>query len=360
MKVDYKDFNERAAHLCKRYQVTGSSDEDAKSNSILNATVPVAPRHSGDFWITPNALLRCSLFRVAQPRAERKHFHRHRLPLQGSRQGHVEYTGEELRQSDGDVFMSLLRAEQKTPGLAVIRPRLLATELGWGTSTGAEQRVENSIIRMSATNVEVSLHYLLTKKSCKIAFSLVAGYSLAPTGEWLVYLDERLHSVRPELYTYIQNSHLSQLTSGAVLASWLLKYLSSHREPAPITFEDLRRFCGASSVPKEFSRLVNLAAKQLQKIGFLESFTVDDGMLKVVRIPFEFGVNHDEDGDVDTPKNAADTPKVAADTLNNAADTPKVAADTPKGAADTLDFAAHTPRHSKKREKASGNIGLSI
>jgi|SRR5471030_847551 len=304
MKNDYQDFNNRANKLLEMYLGQGLDLEPAGICALVAAKVPVAPRHADDVLITPNALLRCPLFRVAQSRAERKRFHRHHLPLQGSREGYVEYTGEELRQSDGDVFMALLKKEQKTPGLAVVKLRQFAQKLGWGNSNDAVQRLEDSIVRLSATNVEINSHFSQSKSSTtakKFSLSLVVKYEQEEPGVWLVYLDSKLRDVRKDMYTRIKDSHLAQLSSGAALASWLLKYFSTHREPMPITFYELRRFCGAASVPKEFKRLAISALQQLQKIGFLESFACTNESLSVVRMPIERDLDADDDSAGDTP-----------------------------------------------------------
>lgn len=304
MENDYLDFNKRASKLMGFYLEKGLELEAAGICAVVAAKVPVSPSHADNVLITPNSLLRCPLFRVSQSRAPRKHFHRHHLPLQGSREGYVEYTGEELRQSDGDVFMALLQAEQKTPGLAVVKLRQFTQKLGWGSSNEAVQRLEDSIVRMSATNVEINTHFSQSKTSAnvkKYSLSLVVKYEQEKVGVWLVYLDTRLCDIRKDMYTRINDVHLARLSSGAALASWLLKYFSTHREPMPISFDDLRRFSGASSAPKEFKRLVVSALEQLLKIEFLESYVCEKEKISVIRMNIENDIAGTDNFAADTP-----------------------------------------------------------
>jgi len=316
MKKDFQDIDTRVQILRERYMARGQDRKAAIEKANRDARTPVAVGHPHQCLVAPNALLRSPLFRVAQTRAAREDFKEHYFPLQGSRGGYVEYSGQELRQSDGDVFMALLRAEQRTPGFAVIRLTPFAKEIGWGASSDAIRRVKDSLIRMSNTNVVINSFASSAKLVMpqKVEFSLVVGYTQEATGEWLVYLDGRLRLLKPVLYTRIPSSYLSKLSSGAVLASWLLKYFSSHRQPLPISFDELRRYSGAASKPAEFRRCVRQAIEQLRRIGFLESFSENGEMLKVTRALFQC---ENEAGDVAEQDNADGTFAAA----ENAADT---------------------------------------
>ena len=305
MKANYKNWGTRAADVLLYHLSKNTPSKVAEALATECTYKATAPWHPESVCVSPNSLLRCGLFRVAQTRATRSHLHRHRFPLQGSRGGYVEYTGAELRQSDGDVFMMLLQVEQDTPGIAVVRLRKFAKQLGWGTSNVSVSKLEDCIVRMSATNLEVNSNAMVgaSMMAGKVAFSLIHGYRQEEPGVWLVYLDSRLRGLKNNDYTRVQNDHLRQLPSGAVFASWLLKFLATHREPKPIRLEDLQTYCGSSSESKEFRRLTIAAASTLQKIGFLEEYLVERGELLVVRAAVASA------GDSES---AADTPDAGA------------------------------------------------
>lgn len=262
--------------------------DDAATIAAFNAKFPVAPWHNERFRVSPNVLLRCGLFRVAQSRAEREQLIGHRYPLQASRGGHIEYTGEELRQDDCDVFMSLLQAEQATPGVALIKPTAVTVALGWGRSSAAVGKLERSVIRMGACQVDISVNQTAGGKGkvlpSKTTLSLVDGHKKTKDGVWVVYLPGKIQSLCADNhYSKILKEDLDKLNKGAALASWLLKFYSTHRAPMPIKLADLKKYCGSVAVPKEFKRMVAEALEHLKEIGFLESYRVGEIDVGVLR-----------------------------------------------------------------------------
>lgn len=305
MQIKYRKLNERADELLRFYLGRNLQLTHAEGLAAQRAGKAIAPWHPEAAHLSPSVLLRCSIFRVAQTRAARQSFHRQKFPLQGSRGGYIEYTGVELRQSDGDLFMMLLKAEQETPGVVVVKFRQFAQKLGWGTTSQAVRRVEDSIVRMSATNLEVNSFAKqgASMMNGKLAFSLVLGYREEKPGVWLVYLDSRLWGFKENDYTWVHDQHLHQLPVGAVLASWLLKFLATHREPRAMRLDDLQVFCGSSATLKEFRRMAIEAAKTLIKVSFLEDFYVKNGELSVVRAPMDH-VQMQSESIGDTPREA--------------------------------------------------------
>jgi hypothetical protein len=288
MTEDFHDWNYRASDVRRHLLSRGNiNTETATVRAREKVSSPVMPWHSAESRVSPNDILRCGLFGVAQSRAVRAALHRHRYELQGTRGGHIEYTGQELRQSDGDVLMGLFHLEQSTPGVAVVSLRALAEAVGFGTSNLAVCRVEDAIIRMSASNLEINTCWKSSSgqfQEIRCAFSLVTGYRQVKKGVWAVYLPDELRElVQNSRYTRVCQSHLRGLNPGATLASWLLKFYSTHKVPKDLDINELHRLCGSSSKNKEFRRMLLSALEHLRNIDFLESYEVIGKMVKVVR-----------------------------------------------------------------------------
>lgn len=287
MKADYTNYNSRAELI--RSALAQAKDAEQYETKLdvaeLNASVPIAPWHPTDALACPSLFLRCGLFRVAQPRAPRQYQIRYRYETQGSRGGYIDYTGEELRQSDGDVFAILLNAERETPGFAVVRPRQFANRLGWGDSNRAIQRLEASIARMSTASIEIygQLRKGEASQPRRLELSLVAGYQKKSPRLWIVFLDGRLRHIDKLLFSWFKLDMLRALPVNGVLSSWLYKFFSTHREPHAIPIKKLRLYCGAASEANEFKRLLTAALENLTKVRFLESFVVDSENVTVVR-----------------------------------------------------------------------------
>lgn len=288
--VDYTKTADRARDLLERIlkEQPTRKYEDSVQLSYLLATTPVAPRHSADVRVSPNELLRSGLFRVAAYNSEREYLHRECLPLQASRGGYIEYTGIELRQDDCALFLELVRLEQETPGVAIVPLRRTAVALGWGNGNAAVKRVEDSIIRLKACDVEINVNKPAGEHGkvlpVKVGLSLVSAYKSVKKGVWVVYLPQEIRRLCVgNRYTRIVQAYVEKLSKGASLAAWLLRFYSTHREPRALTYEQLQTFCCARSEPKTFKQMVGEALEQLKSIGFLTDFEMGTKAVSVVR-----------------------------------------------------------------------------
>lgn len=288
--VDFNNFNERATelmnYLCAKNRKL--TLEAAATAAALIATDSLIPSNGDGALVSPNELLRCGLFGVASAKVKREYRQGYRYILQASRGGFINYTGMDLRQDDCDVFMSLLHAEQATPGVALINLRKFAKEVGFGTSNEALTRLENSLIRMKASAVEINVNKSVGPKGqvmmTKTGFSLIEKYEEVKKGVWVIYLPQEIRGLcSKNRYTRVLKSHLEQLTRGAALASWLLKFYSTHREPFAMKLTELHALSGSGAELKEFKRMTKDSLEQLKKIGFLESFKVGATDVTVVR-----------------------------------------------------------------------------
>jgi hypothetical protein len=201
--------------------------------------------HPENASIIPNELVRCALFRVADPASPRRSFSRHRLPVQASRNGYIEYSGEELRQDDRRVFMHALHREGDTPGAATFRPRRFCEDIGWGTSNAAYEKLIETLTRLKATSL---LMFVPRIARAGVAVSLIARWEFVPDSKEIrVYFDREIAELfRDQHYTRILRVYEDRLTRRSYLASWLLGfYVMRHTaNPSYSRSTDCRAFAG--------------------------------------------------------------------------------------------------------------------
>lgn len=243
---------------------------------------PLVPYHPENAPIIPNELVRCALFRVADPASPRRWFSRHRLPVQASRNGYIEYSGEELRQDDRRVLMHALHREGDTPGTAVFRPRRFCEDIGWGTSNAAYEKLIETLTRLKATSL---LMFVPRISRGGVAVSLIARSEFVPDSKQIrVHFDREIAGLfRDQHYTRILRVYEDQLTRRSYLASWLLGFYASHREPIAFPLDRLQSLCGDVTPRKEFRRKVALALQQLVDVKFLASFSIENGTVSCRR-----------------------------------------------------------------------------
>ena len=221
----------------------------------------------------PNEMVRCALFRVANPVRPRATYQAYALPVQAARDGVIEYTGCELRQDDRAVFLELLSLEPRSPGRAVFRPRVVCEAMGWGRSNTALAHLKDCLARLATARL--LFRKIARLKVDQFSVSLVGAVG-EDQGVMVVELDS---AVRPlfagNYFTRILRAHHDGLNRRSYLAAWLLGYYASHREPLATTVAALQALCGDDDTPaKEFRRKLSDALAQLQAVGFLASYTM--------------------------------------------------------------------------------------
>lgn len=243
---------------------------------------PLVPYHPENTSVIPNELVRCALFRVADPASPRRWFSRHRLTVQAARNGYIEYSGEELRQDDRRVFMHALSLEGDIPGTATFRPRRFCQDIGWGTSNAAYEKLIDTLTRLKATCLLMFVPRIARQGA---AVSLIARVEFVPDSKEIqVCFDREIAELfRDQHYTRILRVYEDRLTRRSYLASWLLGFYASHREPIAFPLDRLQSLCGDVTLRKEFRRKAALALQQLVDVKFLESFSIEHGTVSCRR-----------------------------------------------------------------------------
>ena len=226
----------------------------------------------------PNELIRSALFNAKNRNNKREYLKNAPIYVVGD--GEMRYTGEELRQDDETVWMQILHLARLQPLATWVefkRSEFLKA-LGWPTSAYYYRRLDETIKRLSATNLSIAskrLHKL-------VGVSLIRKYD---DTEDLVKI-----WLEPEIKTLFEGQHYTlnewkqRLALPSGIASWLHAYFASHAKPYPVKLETIAEGAGV-----KFERLRALRAKVeealqgLVDVGFLKSYEIKNGLVHVER-----------------------------------------------------------------------------
>lgn len=226
----------------------------------------------------PNALARCALFTASSPKNPRLRFARDQLvSLQGAV---IEYTGEELRQDDQDVFLQIVHlGRSHAPGdWVVVSGHQILTALGWGRGGDRYDRLKASIARLYEGSIWI------TRDDGRAGF---AG-RLIDRLEWFDEVGDGKQTkwrfrLDPKIVQLFGSDSFSlidweQRLSLPALEKWLHSFYLTHRAPFPYKVEKLYGLCGSKvKEVRQFRYMLKKALARLCEIGFLESFNIEAG-----------------------------------------------------------------------------------
>lgn len=255
------------------------------SHQVVEAVTVQLPLWREHLRSLPNELLRSALFNARNRSIPRASLKEQDIVVIGD--GAIVYTGEELRQDDETVWMQLLQLAQPKPAGDVITftPYAFCKAVRWGTDGASYDRLRKCLTRMQATSLKV----VSGRLGRGLSLSMIPRFrweDLA-TGKSLAQYEV---SIAPELvkmfgdqcFTSIEWEQRLALPVG--IATWLHGYFASHKEPYPIQLETIRRGSGITTEkPAHVQTHVERALGNLKKVGFLKSWTIRDGLVKVQR-----------------------------------------------------------------------------
>lgn len=253
----------------------------------------------------PNELVRCAVF-AAKNRKEPRAMFRATAPLVvpviGG--GEVRYTGEELRQDDESVWMELVHmAKESRSPIVTFTPTSLIRSLQWPDNGMSYARLLTTLRRLRSASLEV----YSARLGRGVSTGLIVDYAFSDKGDgkpWSVTVfrpESELLFLFDKLYSRVNRDARLALPEG--LATWLLGFLSSHREPFGHRIDTLAIGAGLTldvaddgkmseaeltakrkARAREVKRLFKRALTELQRVGFLEGFQITTGgVVKVVR-----------------------------------------------------------------------------
>ena len=245
----------------------------------------MVPDFSDVFRGVPNPFLRGGLF-TARSKSERNN-----LPgvkVASLSNFDIEYKGEELRQDDLSVWMSLISRARNQPlgdkvyftGYALIK------DLGWSMNKVGYARAKACIERLKLTSLKIS------SKDLKAAYagSLIRDYAWdaiddSGNAKWMIRFEPKIAQLFGNSNTtLLEWEERKQLGTRGTLLQWLHGYYSTHGVPIPMLVTKLHELCESEekSIPN-FTIRLRKALETLLSIGFLVRYRIDNGLVSVER-----------------------------------------------------------------------------
>lgn len=227
----------------------------------------------------PNAFARSALFNVANLRkGDRENFKRREIASLENLT--INYTGEELRQDDEDVFLQILHLFRGLEVGEVVKFTAFSilVELGWTKNSRSYQRLIDTIDRLKASSVGITS----TMPGVQQNFS----GSLIRTFRWReeghnVQLREWEIRLEPEIVALFKGTDYSRLDWAIrlklpPLAKWFHSFYHTHQHPLPYKVETFQRLTGSDfNELRKFRAALKKALELLVEVGFLKSYRVD-------------------------------------------------------------------------------------
>jgi hypothetical protein len=242
--------------------------------------LPIWPQ---DLRGLPNAFARSALFTVANMRkGERKNMKRALIATVSGIK--IEYTGEELRQDDEDVFLQILHiARNQELGTPVrFTAYSMISELGWTKNTSSYKRLVDCLDRMKASSITLTV---AARQGGQEGYSgsLIRSFrwreegdGQAPMREWEILLEREIISLfNPHSYSRLDWKMRLKLPA---LEKWLHSFYHTHAQPFPYKVETIHGLTG-SEIPlkdiRKFRYKLKKALENLVEHGFFASAMID-------------------------------------------------------------------------------------
>ena len=244
----------------------------APAQVIERLTQAQMPFWSDDVRAEANTLIRSALFSATPINAPRERVKDERVAaLDGIE---ITFTGERLNQFDAQVFEAIMH---------LAREQSLGTECEFslsGYSILKALGVENTV--SSSRAVEDSLNRLRDAKlvvkwvgsRAKLVGGLVGFYKKTEDGHFHVGLVPQMTEMFERDATFMPRKLLAAVRRSP-LASWLVRFLLSHKDPFPISYEKLLSLSGSEDKnPRQFKLQVKKSVARIA--GAHEKLAEDD------------------------------------------------------------------------------------
>lgn len=242
------------------------------------------PRLYKNSFALSSAFLRSALFSAAckPPRLTHSAF----IELKTAGDVQVWFKGEELRQDDERILLTLLklRAGRTVDGVIEIpSPRRFCVDvLEWPDSSDGPAKLKASLLRLKDAQVRV------TKPGSEQHYSFVSDLSFDSKAGWTVWLSQRLVQMFDDRVTYLSMEERLAVKDG--LVSWLLGFIKSDACFVAFPLALLRELSGSRQEQKQFNEDARKAFLKLQQLGLLDSYSIERGAVRIRKFS---GMEHD-------------------------------------------------------------------
>ena len=228
----------------------------------------------------PNAVLRGALF--AAVHKDRQYMHRQELiAVQGGIT--IRYTGEQLDQSDLDVWEQTLH---------LARTQALGTEcyftahgflkaLGRSTGKRDHEWLKSALVRLAGAVVEIT-----SGRRTYFGTLIEGGARDEDTGRYVVEINPKLAKFYGRTqWTQIDWEQRQRLRAKP-LALWLHGFYASHAAPYPLTVAYLHKLSGSRTKRlRKFKENLIQALRDLEAVGAIKSFEIRDEIVHIWTVP---------------------------------------------------------------------------
>lgn len=233
----------------------------------------------------PNEVVRSALFNVRNRCVARREFKDEVIAVL-SGDICITYSGTELRQDDMDVWMQLLHEARRQPlGQCVeIKPYEFLKDLRWSPTGYYYKKLREHLKRMKFTMLVVNSARL----GREIGVSMIRKYECeGRDGEklerWRIWIEPEVKALFGDVY-YTRIDWQQRVKIKGNLAKHLHGVYSSHAQPYPYKVATILEGCGSDMRElRNFRVSLREALEELQRVGFIEHFQIDDNDLVHVR-----------------------------------------------------------------------------
>jgi len=246
------------------------ANAELKRTFVPSAQLPLWPESARG---VPNDILRSALFAAIQGKG--RVYFRHKL-LASYDGVQIRYTGEQLDQSDLDVWEQAIHLARLEPlgtacyftahgFLRAIKRHAGKSDYLW---------LQSVITRLQACVVEITRHRKIYGRSLVTRFDIDDV-----TRRFRVAIDPDMLLVYTAGWTSVAWEQ-RQLLRGKPLALWLHGYYASHAKPVPVKVDTLRSLCGSKDKTlRSFRQKLRIALGELEAIGAIQEKEIDDNDL---------------------------------------------------------------------------------
>ena len=259
--------------LDKKLERLRHSVIEREKNAVVQLPLWPEPKRGA-----PNSFIRSALFAAIQSK-DRKFMKEAVLASQDGLT--IKFTGEQLNQTDLDVWETIvhLAREQPLGTVASFTAHSLLKALGIPTGNSQHKQLHSTLLRLTACAVEVT-------HECKTYFGplIKSGAKDEVTRHYAVELNKGIIKLFGENQWTALDWQQRQQLRGQPLAQALHAFYSSHRLPYAVKLQTIQAYTGSRNKQlASFKRQVRNALNELVSVGFLVSFDLDGDLVRVVR-----------------------------------------------------------------------------
>lgn len=255
---DSRAFKELQAQLDQQFKL-----EDVLKSDFL-------PNHSKNQLISPKTFFISPLFRVSSKKSLRaKTIELDFLDNLGQRI--FKYSGPELRQSDGLVFMALLNLVKdiKIGEKVSFEVESFCKQVFGRYDGPARSQLKQHIQRLQKGLIELD----------QFSVQLCLRFDFPSKGNWSVALDKDILVLfQKSSFVWLDFEKRKSLPEG--LATWLYAFIESQVNLIPVPVYKLKELCGSDANDDSFLKTLKISLKNLEEKNIIDNkWFVKNGIL---------------------------------------------------------------------------------